>query len=541
MKKFLSIVLTLIMLFSVAAPAMTASAASGCVTVYIQGYGATLKEANGEIIWENGPKESMMTGLSDILDDLLVDLGKGIVTGDYTEYCDRLYNAMAPAFSNLILDKNGEASDGTGTQYDMLTGYYGVSYSTFSNGTIDFIYDWRLSSVHNAEILEQFIERICRERGYSKVNILGRCLGANVVSAFLENAEESTLNKINKVIMYVPSTEGVDFISALFSGEIVINDQAVDNFVKYTLTENEGINDKFGIEGDISDVLITIVQFVNQAKILGVGTDVIEGILNAVKDNVLARIVRDSYGGFVGYWDMVSEEYIDKAIDFIYNTPELKSEYAGMIEKIRDYDAVRENARKTLKEIDDSGKEVMVISKYNFANFPLSKDAAKQCDNTALTSATSFGATVADFGKTLSDKYISSMPEENLKYLSADKMIDASTCVLPDSTWFIKNNVHDNFPASVDRLIDTFISSDGMTVFSDERYPQYMKYDKTTGDISPVTGLDEGDIIKTDKKEKASIFIRFFTLVINFLNKLFNGKIDFSNLLGGIGGEEAAA
>ncbi len=533
MKKIISLILTVTMLFCIATPALTASAASGCVTIYVKGYGETLVNSKGEYIWQGGPVNSMMTGLKDVLDDLLKDLAYGALTGDYEDYCDRLYNAMAPAFSDLILDENGEASDGSGIGRNILTDPYHISYSQFSKGSIEFPYDWRLSSEYNAQLLEQFINRVCREKGYSKVNVLGRCLGGNVVSALLENADEATLKKINKVIMYVPSTEGVDFISALFAGEIVIDSQAVDNFVKYSLSENDKLTES--IDDELMQTVITIVQFVNQAKILGVGTDIIEDILDAVKDNVLARIVRDSYGGFVGYWNMVTDEYLEKAIAFVYNTPELQEEYAEMIKKIRSYhENVQVNARSTTHSVMDKyGIDVMVISKYNYANFPLSKDAYAHSDNTALTSATSFGATVAKFGSTLGDKYISAMPEENLKYLSADKIIDASSCMLPENTWFIKNIIHDNFPASIDKLIDAFILNDNMNVFTNESYPQYMNYDKETGSISAVTGIDEDDIIKNDKQEKASIFIRFFTLVMNFFRKLFKGEIDFKNLFGG--------
>ena len=62
-------------------------------------------------------------------------------------------------------------------------------------GYFKFRYDWRLSCEHNAEILEAFINKVCSEKGYSKVNLVGRCLGGNVVSAYLENAEN--LDKIN--------------------------------------------------------------------------------------------------------------------------------------------------------------------------------------------------------------------------------------------------------------------------------------------------------------------------------------------------------
>lgn len=529
MKKLISVILTVVMLFALAAPAFTASAAENYVTIYIEGYGASLKDANGEYIWYDGPKESMVTGLKDVLGDLLKDLAAGMVTGNYDEYCDRLYNAMAPAFADLILDKNGEASNGSGLGYDMLTKGYSVSKGMFSTGSITFKYDWRLSCEYNAAILEQFIDRVCREKGYTKVNLIGRCLGGNIIQAYLQNAKN--LDKINDVVLYIPSTEGVDFISALFSGKVVIEPDAVENYVTYGMASNEVIGGS--IDPQTMETLITVVEFFNEARMLGIGTDVLQNILDAVKNNVLARIVRDSYGGFVGYWNMVAPEDVEDAIAFIYNTPELQTEYAGMIEKIRSFHTnVQVNEKTTLKAVKDSGKEIMIISKYNFPNLPLSVNGLAQSDGTALTSATSLGATVANFGTVLGEDYVEAIQED--KYLSKDTMIDASTCLFPETTWFVKNLIHSNFPQSVNVLIEKFFVAENFTVFSDEAYPQYLKHDSETDTLSAVTGLDEGDLTgQGTAGKKVNAFLKFFILIAEFFNKLFE-KLNLGKLFEGV-------
>ena len=164
----MSLILAVIMLFAVAVPGVQALAAPNYVTIYIQGYGTPLYDAEGNYIWYGGPVESMMTGLKDVLDDLLIDLGIASITGNYDEYCDRLYNAMAPAFKDLILDKDGNARDGSGIDSNMLKDPYYVSYNRIKTGEIEFKYDWRLSCEENAAILEQFIDRVCREKNYTK-------------------------------------------------------------------------------------------------------------------------------------------------------------------------------------------------------------------------------------------------------------------------------------------------------------------------------------------------------------------------------------
>lgn len=532
MKKIISLFLSVVMVLAVMTPAVTA-VNDKTVTIYVEGYGASLVGKSGQ------PAFPVDLGLVDKLKSMLYDLLKNLafaeITGDYSAYSQQLYDLIAPAYADLRLDSNGESTDLNGNFY------YGLGYNSaeridysnnksFTGGYYLFRYDWRLSCEYNAQQLDRYIENVIADSGATKVNLIGRCLGGNIVSAYLQNASAESLARINKVILYIASTLGVDFISALFSGKVVLDPDAVDNYVTYSLADNDILGGAG--EGEMFQSLITIVNFINEIYVLGYGTEVVERIVDAVRTDALARILRDTYASFPSFWAMVAAEDVEDAIAFIYNTPELQKEYEGMIRKIRSFHQnVQLNAKNRLAELDAAGKDIMVISKYNYADFPLSAKAAQQSDGTAATSVTSFGATVAPFGKTLDEKYINAMNKNDKKYLSADNMIDASTCVLPETTWFIKNLYHSNFPESVDRLMNAFLTSDGMTVESED-YPQYLIYSKETGDISPVTGLDEGDIVDKDSlKSKTSLFIKIINMMIEFLKKIFRGEIKLSALL----------
>ena len=80
----------------------------------------------------------------------------------------------------------------------------------------------------------------------------------------------------------------------------------------------------------------------------------------------------------------------------------------------------------------------------------------------------------------------------------------------------------------MDRLIVRFFATENMTVFTDTAtYPQFVDYSKETGEITPVEGPDD---LPTDTEETFSVFIRFFTNLINFIKKLFGGEL--GNLFG---------
>ena len=527
MKKILSLVLTLVMLLAIGAPAFTVSAAASYITVYVEGYGHALYKNN--IPSEENRIYPIDTDIgakvSEVLKPCLEKLALGFVSDNYDEYCDELYNAVAPIYDQVRLDPDGEVSDGSGWGGDMLTNGYVIDYSTgLKGGRVTFKYDWRLSVEYNAEILEQFIDRVCREQGVAKVNLLGRCLGGNIVTAYLENG--NNLNKINKVIMYMPSTAGISTIGAVFTGNIVIDSTAVNNLADYLIDGKNMLDDPF-----MQEFILAILDMLNYASVLGIGTDTILYIVDKVRDNLIPRLVRDTYGSFTSFWAMCPADLVDEAVEFCYPTDEIKEEYAGTIEKILSFKEVQMNAADRMKELKAQGTDIMVISKYNIPNLPFSEDGNIQSDFMAETYRSSFGATTANYGEVLSSSYINGLSDEEKKFLSPDLKIDASTCLFPEKTWFIKNCAHADFPRCVDMLMNNFLVNDDYTVFSDASYPQFMEYSVDENGAEafvPVTDTDDDAEKPGKNEERFSIFIRFFNAILSFFTKLFNGEFDLS-------------
>lgn len=525
MKKIISVVLAVVMLFAMTAPSMTSLAAGEkYITIYVEGYSHSLYKNNVASAENKIYDIEVDIGaiLSEVLMPCLEKLALGLLTDDYDDYCDELYNAVAPIYEELRLDPSGEVLDGSGWGGDMLKDGYRINYNQrYSGGKVTFQYDWRLSPIANARILEQFIDRVCTEQKVEKVNLLGRCLGGNIINSYLEKG--NNLDKINKIIMYIPSTMGLSTIGAIFSGNIVIQDKAVDNVVTSLIYDKELITDP-----TMQSLITSTVSLLEYAQALGLGIDALMTIVDNVKDNVIPRLVRDTYGSFTSFWAMCPLEYVDEAVEFCYGTKELKAEYAGTIEKIYDYKQVQENAYETMKSVKASGIDIMVVSKYNLPNLPFSEDGLEQSDALAETYRTSFGSTSPEFGKTFSEEYINNMSQQDKRFLSPDLKIDASTCLFPEKTWFIKNSTHGLFPHSVDYLMDAFLCNDDFTVFSSEEYPQFMQLDKNEDRIYPVTEPDEEAPEEGSGEERFLVFIRFFTAILNFFAKLLRGELDFS-------------
>ena len=212
-------------------------------------------------------------------------------------------------------------------------------------------------------------------------------------------------------------------------------------------------------------------------------------VYKLVCENVVPRILRDSYGTMPGYWAMVEDDCYDSAKKLVFGGVE--DEWAGLIEKLDHYhNNVALKSEEILKQCADDGINVYNIEKYGFASFPVVKDCEMICDSTVNLTLASEGATTVDsFKKTFSKDYMAKAEQNGTaKYISPDRQVDASTCLFPDSTWFVKNLRHKAFPDSMNALVAEMINAEGtFTVFDSAEWPQYMVFDEETQTASPMT------------------------------------------------------
>ena len=508
-KKFIAVILTLVSLFAMCSAAATAvaEAEEEYPVIYLTGYGQQIFAEAGnhksEMYYPTGV--DVAAKVEENVAPVLMELAFSSATGDYSAYCDSLYNAVAPIYDKLRLSPNGTVEDGSGTWKNG----YSIVYNYYKYGSIHLSYDWRLSPIELAAQLDEAIDIVLAKYDAEKVNLLGRCYGANVISAYLELYSEEAEQKVNKSVLYVPSTMGIGLIGSIFSGEIKLNASNIDVYVKEIVKYLDIMED-----GLAKDFLLVMVSVFEQAKILNFGTERLQELLDNIKDDLIPRLVRDSYGSFLSFWSMVPYEYLADAVEFVYNTDELKAEYKGTIDLINEYgEKVQKNAIENTASYDN----VYIISKYNLPSAPVFGKSNNTGDAIAETVYTSFGATCAQYGSRLSASYIAAMDEEALAYLSADEKIDASTCALPEKTWFIKNSYHDHFPESVDDLIKEIYTGEDFTVFSSEEYPQFLDANVDGDTLTPVISKDKDLPKPGSDEEKFAMLFEFIKFAIEVL------------------------
>lgn len=519
MKKFLCTLLCFLMIFSLAMPAF-AITGEDVVTVYVRGRGtAPLYDKDGNPLSDQRNIDRLGY-LTEHMTPVLKELATALVTDDYSGYIDSFEEAFAPIYADNLLDKNGEVTDGSHILWDYKT--VAIQKETYLGiPAYQFFYDWRLSPLEIADQLKVYIDRVLAATGAKKVNLYARCYGVNVSMAYVAKSLRGDYGDgyfvVNHMVHDTSSLAGELLCAGLLSNHIVFDADKIDRFVTYYLNGSELFDDPV-----MEEFAVALVSILNSAKVLGIGVDAVEKIYEKVVPELISRLALCStYGRTLCYWSLMGNYYED-TINTVFYTDELKQEYAGLIAKTDAYYnlIMKDEAYKTiLKKLDDMGVKTAVFAKYGSITFPLFEDSEVTGDVRGIVSDASYGATATDYGKSFSDEYyVQAKLNGTDKYISADLHIDASTCLFPDTTWFIKNIEHDNFTNRITQLGQEFFDSDGkLTVFTSS-LPQFMDYSANYAEVTPDEGTNAWS-----SNPLANLF-RFLRALFNLLASLIRNR-----------------
>jgi len=519
MKRIVSLLLCVLMVFSLSLPAFAAAEPEEYPTVYVTGAQTNdIYSAEGERIWDLDV--DAMAVVKQAIKPCLEELLTGMASRDYKAYAETVNSYVAPIFEKVVLDKNGEASNGSHPANHSSSVEVEEKYSGYGIWDYRFWYDWRLSPIVTAEELKDYIDRVTEATGKEKVQLVGRCYGANVIQTYITLYKDHALENVSDISYFASSVMGIDYMSALFSGEVVLDDKAVSNFVQYFLEDEELIEDDV-----LSGFVYALIEVFRYAEVLGIGTDTLLLLFDEIKYDLIPTLLPNIIGSWASYWSMVTADKYEEAIEFIYG--DRKDEYAGLIEKTDRYHyEVQLCAEETILELQDKGINFYIFSKYGFPDMPLYDGAANESDSTTSVPRQSFGAECSDFGETFSDEYINSLSDTT--YLSPDYKINAASALIPERSWFVKGLHHDWFGELHDMTLE--IMRYDMTVHN-EKYPQYLlRVNSDT--LVPVTESDDDYVKSTQGIVGAAI--RLLTAFIRVLTNIINGKLslDLSGLIG---------
>lgn len=510
-KKVIACVLCVLMAFSCVAVAASAEDFKPLPTIYIKGAAGALVEKARDIKSKEIYPISIPDGyIGDACKELAVPLGRAMLTDDWAEYGAGLYDAVMPIVGKFPLDKNGEASDGSGSKFTSSSKegrmYHGVG-TPIDMPVWNFEYDWRLDPITCADELNAYINTVKSKTKADKVNIIARCLGANVV---LARFDKYGAEDINDCILVCADFNGFDAIEAVFTGNIKLDSASVDRFSSCYLGTDTYANDP------TFETVRYIVTCLDYIKVLGFSADVLQSVVDGIKDGALAKIIRESVGTMPSFWSYIGDGSYAKAMKYVFGGYE--EEYAGVIEKADAFHKILVRWDDILDGAEEDGARFYNVCKYGFQMIPVTGADNRMTDSIVTTETSSFGATCSTLTGKLSASYLL---EADAKYVSPDKQVDASTCRYPDHTWFIKNISHRNMPSCLDELFAAIINHDGYTtVFDLEEFPQYIVASDDNTSIAPLTKENGATEEKMNSDATSAAIKLLVKLIIFLLGKL---------------------
>lgn len=546
MKKLLALVLAVIMVIS-ALPVAFATDGYKCncgVTpiIYVKGRTNIYKDRYAEPTSENMAETNLTGGKDAIIESALniaTSLGTALLTDEWDEYCDVLFEEVVPIYDQYKLNNDGEKGEGnkSGIHYlwdvdQIIAGFREVSnirHGHTQNATywaqyMQFQYDMRLDPRENAKDLKKLIDATKELTGHDKINIICRCEGNVIVNAYFNMYTEEAKNEIESVVMYNSIASGAEIADELYSNNVDFDADAMNRFINGFL--------------DTSPVLDLVKETVNLLTYTGTldtGLGFIEGIYDKISLNLMPRLIREIFGTCPGWWGMVSPEAFEDAKAFVLETDNADGKYDKLIEKIDAYNEYKKNAANILKELQESGVKVHIIAKYGEQIYPVIENADLLGDGVvSLEKQTFNGATTAKINTTLEESYIKERIDLGFgKYISADKKVDASTAAFPEHTWYIRNLPHHNYPWVMETFMIDLLNYDGyanVDSFGD-KYTMFMNFTATddkphgyeNGILTPLTEVNKDDsAFDTDTSSMFTVLIKFLTALINFFTSLFN-------------------
>ena len=550
-KRLISLMLCVLMIVTTLSVSFTSFAEDGkcncgvTPVIYVKGRTNIYKDPSLGTDSEN-MAEMNFSGLKDNLAEtalnIVTTLGTGFLTEDWDAYCDAIFDAVAPVYDQYKLNNDGEIDNKSGIAErwqleNLLKGYLteegGIvaghtSYATSWAQFIQFQYDIRLDPIANAADLNTAIKFIMEKTGHDKVNIICRCEGNVIVNAYLN---QYGYEDVEGLVMYNSIAMGAEIADDMYTDNVRLDPDAINRFVSTFLDTSP-----------LLDLIKATVNLLAFNGVLGSGLDFVEKGYYDISSNLMPRLIREIFGTCPGWWGMISPEVYEDAKAFVLESDNEDGKYDKLIAKLDAYNEMKKNATGILEQAQADGVKVYILTKYGDQMYPVIENYDTLGDGVVSLYKQSFeGATASKISEKLTDDYIQSRIEAGFgKYISADKMVDASTAPFADHTWYVKELRHDNYPWSTDFLMldllnsDEYVNATETFEGSHGTYTQFMLYEdyigtvyelenENIGKLHPLTEENK-DVTKDDTNTSSpfAVLFKWISSLFNFLISLFS-------------------
>ena len=472
MKKILSVVLSVLIIFSALSFCVVAGTEEKVPVVILQGYsgpdlayadenGEPIVDANGnvQLAWPLN-FDNLGADIMELLADVTLsqeDLGDAIVDvlQEYFEPLEMYPDGTSK--QNLVPYPSGAAATRASTLIENGMEEY-IPEAVVAEMAIEevgaenvfgFTQDWRQSQVDSAADLDAYIQEVKEITGADKVDLYGLSHGGQYGTSYLYYYGHK--GDVRRAIFGDPATLGTSAVGSFFTGEYV--DANLEDVIRFV---EHGFEYEQDWEWLLQLLLLdeALVEIVNSAL---VNTDLLEGIVL-----------------IPSLWDFVPHNYFEDALQYVGLTEEANGKlYNDTVKFHNDVNNDGLNLANKLANLKTSGMRIGYVcgSGYDSVNGKYNSDIL-------IDTYLSSGSDCALSGEIFPSDYVQANTVcDNPKHyhISPEFDIDASTGFLPDATWYVRNQghgmiMHDEYSKN---LVHDFLWGDIENVYSSKEYPQF--------------------------------------------------------------------
>lgn len=429
-----------------------------------------------ELVMDEGTSEEKTVpdingNLLKIIPKLILGIIFQSIKGDYDVLGSLLLSMCKDVAEDIACDKDGNSKYNVTVKlddFDESGRHIALKYGEDNPVPIipcdyKFKYDWRLDPLYNADLLNDYIERVKECTGHDKVIIMAHSEGNNVLCSYLYKYGS---DNFEKVMFLSPAYQGLSILGSLFAGEYSIGNRG---------SELSAFVDTVLYESSLNGTIKNCVKILEKTGLLDIVLNDAQKLLDNVYEQKIYDYLIDVLGTMPGMWSFCPDEYYERAKHRAFDG---KEGYDNLIEKIDNYHYnVQKNVPVIINDLLEKNIVVYIVSGYGISSIPVSNASTQQSDMVIDTKYMSLGATCSKVGETFDADYIQAL-DDGHDHLSKDLMIDASTCLYPDITWFIRNKQHDDHPEAYCQFLwELAYRKQQLDVFSLDGYSQFMKYE----------------------------------------------------------------
>ena len=352
--------------------------------------------------------------------------------------------------------------------------------------------DWRRSHLDNCEHLMKFIDEVLEYTGSDKVDLYGMSHGGQLVATYLYY--HGTEGKVDNAVMNSPAIGGTSLVMELLGEDPVAFD----------------LNELLRFGG---------VMLHTELDLRWLGNILPAEFLNSLLKTAFNEVLLPYVIRFGSIWDLMDTETYVKLRD-VYLDP---VENAKIIEKAdKMHFECMPNMSEGLKKAQAAGVNIGIL-----ANYGSHIGTGKEVDSDfIIDTVNTSGATPATFGERFPEGYKqlnTTCTDPTHNHVSPTRTLDASTCYLPENTWFNYEQYHtqtwwDTYTRAL--LLELVLTDNIKDVHSDPRFPQFEiaqspldgVYAKYNGPQSSGYYSDSSDTITLRNPSEAAIEIQSVTI-----------------------------